>query len=115
MKYGTTFEQGDVLLLAVPFSDLSGSKRRPVMVLSNSTYNRNGTDFLVCAMTAHLEHAAHSVLIDAADFAEGSVPRPSRIRADKLFAAHQKLVRSRLGRLKHSVVGQVKKELASIL
>lgn len=115
MKSGITFEQGDVVLLVFPFSDLSGSKRRPVMVLSNAGYNRNGMDFLVCALTAHLEHAAHSVLIDSADLAEGRLPRPSRIRADKLFAAHQKLVRSRIGRLKPSVVEQVKKELASIL
>jgi hypothetical protein len=39
-KTGTTPEQGDILLIPVPFTDLSSQKRRPVIVISNASYNR---------------------------------------------------------------------------
>jgi len=31
-------EQGDIVLIPIPFTDLSSQKRRPVIVISNDTY-----------------------------------------------------------------------------
>jgi mRNA interferase MazF len=39
MKIGTRPEQGDILLIPIPFTDLSSQKRRPVIVISNNEYN----------------------------------------------------------------------------
>ncbi len=41
------FKQGDILLIAIPFSDLTSSKKRPVLVLSNSGYNSKTEDIVV--------------------------------------------------------------------
>ena len=40
-------EQGDIVLIPVPFTDLSSQKRRPVIVVSNDTYNRSSADIVV--------------------------------------------------------------------
>ena len=46
-------EQGDIVLVPVPFTDLSSKKRRPVIVVSNNTYNRQSADVIVVAMTSN--------------------------------------------------------------
>lgn len=33
------YKQGDILLIPIPFSDLTSSKKRLVLVLPNSKYN----------------------------------------------------------------------------
>ncbi|HEX7593314.1 MAG TPA: type II toxin-antitoxin system PemK/MazF family toxin, partial [Anaerolineae bacterium] len=45
-------KQGDVLLVPIPFTDLSSTKRRPVVVVSNDVYNRQMADIVVVAMTS---------------------------------------------------------------
>jgi mRNA-degrading endonuclease toxin of MazEF toxin-antitoxin module len=41
--------QGDILLVPVPFTDLSTHKQRPVVVVSNDSYNRQMTDVVEAA------------------------------------------------------------------
>jgi hypothetical protein len=37
--------QGDIILIPIPFTDLSSQKRRPVIVISNDSYNHKTTEF----------------------------------------------------------------------
>ena len=115
MRPGTAFEQGDVVLLPFPFSDLSGDKQRPVLVLSKAAYNKASQDFLVCAITSNLANAAHSVYVEDADMETGRLPRPSRVKVDKVFTASQALARKRVGGVGAVVIAQVKRELGAIL
>jgi mRNA interferase MazF len=48
------FNQGEILLIPVPFSDLSSVKKRPVLVLSNSAHNSASRDIIVIAITSNL-------------------------------------------------------------
>jgi len=32
-------DQGEIVLIPIPFTDLSSQKRRPVIVISNNAYN----------------------------------------------------------------------------
>lgn len=115
MPPGTTFEQGDVVLLPFPFSDLTSAKQRPVLVLSKAAYNKGSQDFLVCAITSNLTNAAHSVYVEDADMAEGKLPKPSRVKVDKVFTASQTLARKKVGRVSAEVIAQVRRELLAIL
>ena len=45
--------QGDIVLIPIPFTDLSSRKRRPVIVISNDEYNRTAPDVVVVAMTSN--------------------------------------------------------------
>lgn len=45
--------QGDIVLIPVPFTDLTSCKRRPVIVISSDHYNTSGPDMVVVAMTSN--------------------------------------------------------------
>jgi len=46
-------KQGDIVLIPIPFTDLTSTKRRPVIVISNDTYNQTTADIVVVAMTSN--------------------------------------------------------------
>ena len=46
-------KHGDIVLIPIPFTDLSAQKQRPVIVSSNDDYNQTAPDILVVAMTSN--------------------------------------------------------------
>lgn len=51
-------KQGEVVLIPVPFTDLSSTKRRPVIVISNDDYHQTTVDMVVVAMTSFANRLA---------------------------------------------------------
>jgi PemK-like, MazF-like toxin of type II toxin-antitoxin system len=66
-------DQGDVLLVPVPFTDLTSQKRRPVIVISNNDYNRATADIVVVAMTSDPAMNAYTLTITQADMEAGTL------------------------------------------
>jgi len=50
-------DQRDIVLIPIPFTDLSSYRRRPVIIVSNDKYNRETDDIVVVAMTSNLKPA----------------------------------------------------------
>lgn len=48
MRNGTMFFKKDIVVIDFPYSDLIGSKKRPVLILGEK-----GNDFIVCAITSN--------------------------------------------------------------
>ena len=107
--------QRDIVLIPVPFTDLSSSKQRPVLVLSSDPYCRSSPDMLVAAITSNLTGNMPGVIISTADMETGMLPRQSLIRADKLYTLSQTNIIKPYGRLKLIVFENVLKELDVIL
>jgi mRNA interferase MazF len=59
--------QGGILLVPVPFTDLSAHKQRPVVVVSNDAYNRQTTDVVMVAMTSNPALVDYSFIITSSD------------------------------------------------
>ena len=65
------YNQGDILLIPIPFSDLTPSKKSPVLVLSNNDYNRKTEDIIVAAVTSNITSKDYNILISNKDMQEG--------------------------------------------
>lgn len=115
MMSGTPYEQGEIVLIPFPFTSLKTTKKRPVLIISSTDYNKKTDDFIVCGITSNLKDAKFSVIIDKKDLAKGFMPVKSRIKADKVFTLEQSLVIKRISKVKKDILIRVSKELMKII
>ncbi len=108
-------EQGDIVLIPIPFTDLSSQKRRPVVVISNDAYNRNSADMVVVAMTSNPEPVNYSFAITLSDLEKGVLNRPSRIRVDKIYALSQSIVVKTFGRVNVATLDRIRQILQDLV
>src|SRR3954462_1335661 len=92
---GGGLSAGDVIVINFPFSDLSGAKSRPAVILADAGLG----DVLACQGTSKKSGDPHAVQIDATDFAAGSLVLTSFARCTKLFTASNRIIRSVVGQL----------------
>jgi mRNA interferase MazF len=52
MPSTTTYERGQVVVVNIPFSDQSGSKRRPALILSVEAFHRRLPDVIACPISS---------------------------------------------------------------
>jgi mRNA interferase MazF len=50
----TAYDRGDVVLVSFVFSDDSGKKLRPAVVISSAAYNRSRQEIVVAAITSNV-------------------------------------------------------------
>ena len=105
------FHPGDVVVVPFPFTDLSSSKVRPALVLSDSEFNGAGPDVVMCAITSRLVNAANSVIITAEDMEDGTLERPSRVKAAHLVTLEKNVIRRKVGRLRKETFSRVMREV----
>ncbi len=108
------YRQGDLVLVPFPFTDLSSTKTRPALVLSDGAFHA-GRDLIVCAVTSNLHNSDHSVLVEQKDLAEGTLPATSRVKASTVATLDRTIIRRRVGRVDPAVVRQTLKELRALL
>ncbi|MBI2083182.1 MAG: type II toxin-antitoxin system PemK/MazF family toxin [Deltaproteobacteria bacterium] len=92
-------KQGEIYLVPIPFSDLSATKRRPVLILSNDEYNRSHPDCLVMAITSQIDPKNPYGVIFSKGDVSGNLPKESQLRADKVYSIHQRILIKRFGSL----------------
>ncbi len=110
-----TYSQRDILLVPVPFTDLSSVKRRPVLVISNNAYNSKTSDILVAAITSNIQENPYGLTINSPDLEQGSLPLMSQIRADKIYALNSRIVSKKFGKLKRAQFEKVVRTISGIL
>jgi mRNA interferase MazF len=108
-------EQGDIVLIPVPFTDLSSQKRRPVIVISNDTYNSRAADMIVVAMTSNPAATLLSFQITSADLIEGALNRPGMVRPDKIYTLAQSIIVKKFGKASPLIVERIRQTLGKII
>ena len=90
------FIKGDVVVIPFPFSDLTGVKKRPALVITNL----KGEDLILCQITSKTVKDEYAITITDEDFEEGSLRQESYVRPNKLFTANKSIILYKVGKLK---------------
>ena len=95
------------MLVPFPFTDLTGQKRRPALVVSPDGFDRQ--DFVLCAITSRLSPRllAWDVALNPEDVEGGVLPRASVIKGGKLFTMHRRLIVGRFAAAREQKVQEV--------
>ena len=94
----TSFEFGKVVLLCFPFTDQHGSKQRPSVVISSSTYNQTRPDIILMAITSQIRSKLGFGEAIIEDWEAAVLLKPSLIKPI-VFTAEKSIIRKSLGQL----------------
>jgi len=103
----TTYRQGDVLLVPYPFTDQSGSKQRPSVVVSGDGYNQTHPDVILAPITSQIRHTPDEVGL--VNWRVASLLKPSVVKP-LLSSFDVRLVRRKLGALSASDLARVRSQ-----
>jgi mRNA interferase MazF len=104
--------RGDIVLANLPFSDASGSKVRPGLVVQCDANNARLDDVIVALITRNVRRAAlepTQVLVDITtpDGMQTGLLHTSAVKCEHLITIHQKLIQRTVGRMPAALMQQV--------
>ena len=114
MTTASSFSFGDVVLVPFPFTDQSGTKKRPATVVSGSRYNASRRDIVIIAITSQVRTplAFGEVMVgdwQAAGLVNTSVLKPV------FTTIEQRLVIRTLGKLSAADVKALRKLISDVI
>ena len=87
------YNQRDVVLINFPYSDLSGVKQRPALIISNQKLNKT-EDRICCLITSN--QTTNGIKIERSNFDKGDLPFQSWVKPYRLFTIHEKIIKKKL-------------------
>ena len=118
MKERPTFEPGEIVLARFPFTDLTGAKVRPVVVLRDLAEVTGGDDVIICPISSRLggpDRTSVQITRDSVEFLSTNLKAASEIHAAKLFTSHRRLIARRLGMLAEATLSRLRELVRSLL
>ena len=102
---------GAVILVRFPFSDLSGSKLRPAIVLADTGRN----DWVLCQVTSQSYADPKAIEIKISDLTSGLLTKTSYARSGKLFTANAGIMTKQIGELKVEKLEEIIRSIILLL
>lgn len=101
--------KGDIVLITFPFTDLSGSKLRPAVVLIETSF-----DFTVCFITTQTERTDLYDILLSPNTING-LKKVSLIRTNKMATLDRTLAKGLLGKLTEPEIEDLNNKLKILL
>src|SRR3989338_4998271 len=108
-------EQRDILLVPFPFSDQSGRKVRPVIVISNNEFNAQSEDIIVLGVTSNISRDFYTVRLTSNDLQEGKLFTECCIKVENILKIDKQLVIKKIGKISNKTFETVKNKFIDIL
>ncbi len=109
----TKYNRGDVIIVEVKFSDGSGSKLRPALIISDRLYNKSRDEVIVSAITSNVERSFVGDT-EITSWEKAGLKVPSLATAI-IQTVKKKLIKKQLGVIDKKEFSQIEKNIAEAL
>jgi mRNA interferase MazF len=110
----TSYNFGDVILVPFPFTNQTTSKKRPAVIISSDTYNREHPDLIVMAITSQSRQILMFGDVTITNWQEAGLLKPSIIKAI-VTTVEKTLVLRKLGQLQAYDIDVLRESLVRII
>lgn len=100
-------KQRDIILVPFPFSDQTGRKVRPALIVSNDNYNETNDDVIVCAITTVLKPSKYAVVIEQKDIEEGILYQKSTVKTENILKINKNIIIKKITSLKKETFSKI--------
>ncbi len=110
------FDPGRIILVSYPFTDQTGAKLRPALVISGAKFNA-GEDFVAVPLSSRVEEpSTFGFVISDTDnyFADTGLRRASTVKWSKPMTISRRVVQRQLGIIPDDVLKQIRQRLCSM-
>jgi mRNA interferase MazF len=112
----TPFEQGAVVLVYFPFTNLRASKRRPAVVISANWLNQSRQDCILLAITSQVptQLDRDEITLSTNDLLAAGLPKSSIVKLGKIITLEQNLIVKQLGQLPEATIQQLVRAIRKV-
>ena len=108
-------EQRDFLLVPFPFSDQSGRKVRPVIVVSNDEFNERSEDIIVVGVTSNISKDKYTLNLMSDDLEEGKLLTQCVIRVENILKIDKEIILKKIGKIKKERLIAIRNKILEII
>lgn len=108
-------EQRDLLLVPFPFSDQSGKKVRPVVLISNNEFNRYSDDVIVIGVTSNISKDKYTINLTNNNLDEGKLPTTCCIKIENVLKLDKELIIKKIGKINRETLNKIIDKLSEII
>lgn len=106
------YEQREIVLIPFPYSDLTGFKKRPALIISNSKLNKT-EDRICCLITS--QKTKEGILIDKKSIEQGNLPFKSWAKPHRVFTINRNIIIKEICKIDSELHNRIISELNSYL
>lgn len=110
----TMFIQWDIVLVPFPFSDLTGKKQRPALVVSSDMYN-TWCNVMLIGIYGNAWLPLYTYPLTPQDLSTGIMNKPSFIRYQNIFSIHTGLIIKTIGKVTPKTLHTIIQSMHSFL
>jgi mRNA interferase MazF len=108
-------EQRDLVLVPFPFSDQSGRKVRPVIVISNNEFNKYSDDVIVIGVTSNILKDKYTINLTNNNLEEGKLITNCCIKTENILKLDKDLIIKKIGKINKEVLKSIIDKLSAII
>ncbi len=110
----SNFEQGDIVIAQILYSEQVGLKTRPALVISNTKYNKNSEDIILLKITSQNKKTNYDLGLSNKDLVSGELTKNSVIMVDNPVTTYKGMISTKIGKITENKLKETKQKIVNL-